>query len=266
MITLSLPTLGIDAVELTVRDRGQGRPFLLLHGGAGPDSVAAFGEQLAAAEGRVLTPTHPGFAGTPRPDRLDSIGALAALYAALLDRLDLRDVTVVGTSIGGWIAAELAILASPRVGRVALVDAVGIDVDGHPVADVFAISPDELAARAYHDPARFRIDPAQLGDAQRAAIAANRRTLAVYGGQPPAPSMIDPTLRARLAAVAVPTLVVWGEADRIVDPVYGRALADAIPGARFELLPATGHVPTIESPDRLLRAITDFTSTTRRPI
>lgn len=239
---------GVGPVEVTVAERGAGAPVLLLHGGAGPQSVDGFAELLATTRPvRVLTPTHPGFGATPRPDALDGPGGLAALYAGLLDALDLDDVTVVGNSVGGWIAAELALLASPRVSRVVLVDAVGVEVPGHPVVDFFALGMDEVARHSFHDPDRFRIDVDALPPAAREVMAGNRAALAVYGGQ----AMTDPGLRDRLADVEVPTLVVWGEADRIADPDYGRALADAIPGARFELLRGTGHVPQVETPELL---------------
>jgi pimeloyl-ACP methyl ester carboxylesterase len=159
-------------------------------------------------------------------------------------------VAVVGNSTGGWTAAEPALLGSPRVTGLALVDAVGIDVPGHPVADFFALSFPELAELSYADPDRFRIDPSVLPPAAQAAMAGNRATLAVYA----ADGMTDPSLRARLAGIAVPTVVVWGDADRIVDAEVGRAYADAVPGARFELLPATGHLPQLESPEALLAA------------
>ena len=249
-VPLEVPDLG--TVELTVDDSGTGRPVLLLHGGAGPQSVAGFADLLAPRLGvRVLVPTHPGFAGTPRPAALTTIGRLAGVYAALLDELDLTDVLVVGNSIGGWTAAELALLRSPRVRDLVLVDAVGIDVPGHPVADFFALSFPEIAQLSYADPDRFRIDPSALPPAAQAAMAGNRATLAVYAGA----GMTDPSLRARLTAIDVPTVVVWGEADRIVDVEVGRAFAAGIPGARFELLEQAGHLPQLESPDRLLTVL-----------
>ena len=117
---------GIGLVPVTVTERGDGRPILLLHGGAGPQSVEGFAGLLAAGEpARVLVPTHPGFGGTPRPAGLDSIRSLARVYTGLLDELGLDGVTVVGNSIGGWIAAEIALAASPRVSGVVLVDAAG---------------------------------------------------------------------------------------------------------------------------------------------
>jgi pimeloyl-ACP methyl ester carboxylesterase len=254
--THTVTVAGVGAVEVTVSERGAGHTFLLLHGGAGPISVARFADLLGATHAaRVITPTHPGFGGTARPDALRTVADLAALYVALLDQLDVHDVTVVGNSIGGWIAAEIALRRSPRVTRVVLVDATGIVVEGHPVADPFSMSLDELMTRSYYNPDAFRIDPSKLPEAQRTAMAANRAALAVYGGNP---SVGDPTLRGRLAQVAVPTLVLWGEADRIGDPTYGRAYAAAIPHARFQLLAGAGHVPQIESPEQVRVAIWDF--------
>jgi pimeloyl-ACP methyl ester carboxylesterase len=260
---LDLTLAGAGPVGLTVDDRGEGRPFLLLHGGGGPQTVAGFAELLATkGPARVITPTHPGFGGTPRPDGLAGMPGLAALYRELLDRLGLDGVTVIGNSIGGWIAAELALLASPRICGTVLVDAVGIEVDGHPVTDISPLSLDELARLSYHDPAAFRIDPAAMTEAQRAGMAANRATLQVYAGT----RMGDPALRGRLAAVASPVLVIWGDADRIADPDYGRAYAAAIPGARFELLTETGHLPQLETPEKLLRAVWGLRRSTRRPL
>lgn len=256
MTRITIDVSDVASVELSYTDQGAGHPVLLLHGGGGPFTVAAFGERLAAEKGaRVITPTHPGFGGTSRPESLTRIRQLAALYIRMLDALELSDVTVVGNSIGGWIAAEMGQLGSPRIGSIVLVDAVGIEVEGHPVADFFALSFPEIAERSYFDPQRFRIDPAAMSVEQRAVLAENRATLAVYAGES---SMADPTLRGRLASVAVATLVIWGESDRIVDADYGRAYASAIPGAEYVLMAETGHMPQLESPDRLIEHVWDF--------
>jgi pimeloyl-ACP methyl ester carboxylesterase len=244
---------GVGPVELTVEERGKGRPSLVLHGGAGPQSVSEFAQLLAEkGDNRVVTPTHPGFGGTPRPKALDSAAKLATLYQDLLDDLGLEDVTVIGNSVGGWIAAEMAVLGSPRIGRVVLLDAVGIEIEGHSVTDVSALSLPEIQALSFHDPAPFRIDPATVPDAQKAIVAANAATLAVYAGSQ---AMADPTLLGRLSGVSIPTLVLWGASDRIVEPAYGQAYAAAIPGARFEVLPGTGHLPQMETPELVIQAI-----------
>jgi pimeloyl-ACP methyl ester carboxylesterase len=256
--TYTMAPAGTGPVEVTVADYGSGQPFLLLHGGSGPQSVAGFAELLAAThDARVLVPVHPGFGGTPRPETLDSIYDLAALYGALLDQLGLENVTVIGNSIGGWITAEIALLQSPRVSGIVLVDAVGIDVPGHPVADFFSLTMDQVFALSFHNPEPFRIDPATLPPAARPMAAGNRAALAAYAGT----SMTDPTLAERLATLEIPTLVLWGDSDRIVDADYGRAYAAAIPMARFQLLPDTGHSPQLETPSQVLRAIWDSAST-----
>jgi pimeloyl-ACP methyl ester carboxylesterase len=253
--TQSVSAAITGTVEVTLSERGVGRSFLVLHGGGGLQTVSAFADLLAGTRAaRVITPTHPGFAGTPRPGSLATIRDLALLYVALLEELDLSDVTVVGNSIGGWVAAEIALAGSDRVSGVVLVDAAGIEVPGHPVTDFFSLTMDQLAQRAYYNPDKFRIDPTTLPPAAQAAMAANRAALAAYAGT----AMSDPSLLARLGDVAIPVLVVWGEADQMVDQEYGRAYAAAIPGAQFVLLKGTGHLPQMETPDQLLPVVWDF--------
>jgi pimeloyl-ACP methyl ester carboxylesterase len=237
-------------VELTVQDRDRTRPFLLLHGGGGVATMAGFADLLAErTHTRVLLPTHPGFGGTPRDEGLTSVGALARVYVTLLERLDLTDVTVVGNSFGGWLAAEIALCHSPRVSGAVIVDAIGIEVDGHPVTDVSGLSPAQLRAHSFHDPSRA---PVPAGGAP--GPSPDVRALIGYTG----PAMSDPTLAGRLRDVDIPVHVVWGESDGIVDPEYGRAYAAAIPLSTFTLLPRTGHLPQVETPEELLGALLDL--------
>ena len=234
--TKTVNVAGIGPVELTVEERGEGQPFLLLHGGAGPQSVAAFAQLLAEKDrDRVLTPVHPGFGGTPRPQGLNSVAGLAVLYSGLLDELGLDDVTVIGNSVGGWIAAELALLGTPRVSGIVLLDAVGIEVESHPVADVSGLPLPEIQALSFHDPSPFRVDPPPFPMPKGRSWP----PIALPSSSMPArPAMADSTLLDRLSGIAIPTLVLWGESDRIVEPAYGEAYATA-KGA-FEVLPLPG--------------------------
>ena len=246
---------GGGSVDVKFLDQGTGRTFLLLHGGGGPQTVAPFAERLASVRpARVITPTHPGFAGTPRPDVLTTVRGLAELYTRLLDELDLSRVTVIGNSIGGWIAAEMALVQPSRAAAFVIVDGVGIEVPGHPIADFFSLTPRQVAELSYHDPDRYGFDPSKLSPEALQVMAGNRATLALYAGT----AMSDPTLAARLARVNKPVLVIWGDSDRIADVGYGKALATAITGAEFQVLADTGHLPQIESPDQLVEAIWNF--------
>ena len=244
-----------ELVEVRFLDQGVGRPIFLLHGGGGPLTVTSFADRLAAVRpARVITPTHPGFAGTARPDWLTTVRRLAELYVRLLEELDLSRAIVVGNSIGGWIAAEMAVIEPSRAAAFVIVDGVGIEVPGHPIADFFALTPRQVAELSYHDPDRYGIDPSKLAPEALQAMAGNRATLAVYAGT----AMFDPTLSERLAVVKKPALVLWGDSDRIADVDYGKALARAIPGAAFQMLADTGHLPQIESPETLVDAIWSF--------
>jgi pimeloyl-ACP methyl ester carboxylesterase len=249
--TLSMP---YGDVPVTVNESGSGAPVLLLHGGAGPDSFAGFGDALAARAGvRVLTPFHPGFGGTPRPEGLDSVRELAAVYARLLAELDLTGVTVAGNSIGGWIAAELALAAPDRVARLLVIDGAGLVSADHPATDFSSLTLDQVTDLSWANPEGHRIDLSALTDAQRAIFGGNRAALAAYGG----PTLSDPTLAGRLSGITADTLVVWGEADRMVTPGYGKEFAAAIPGASFRLLPNAGHLPQLETPEAVLALFTD---------
>jgi pimeloyl-ACP methyl ester carboxylesterase len=196
---------------------------------------------------------HPGFGGTPRPAGLDSARQLGELYRSLLGQLGLTGVAVLGSSIGGWIAAELALAAPDRVTRLVLLDAAGLASADHPGADYFSMTLDQVFDVSFAHPDRFRIDPAQLTSEQQAIAAGNRAALEVYGGR----SMADPGLAARLAGLTTPTLVVWGEADRMFTPAYGQEYAAAIPGATFRLVPDAGHLPQLEAPEAVLALLAE---------
>lgn len=245
-----------DGLTIRFDERGNGgRPMLILHGGGGPQTVAGLAAALSN-HAHVLTPTHPGFAGEPRPAWLDSIDDLAFAYLDLLQQLNLHDVLVIGSSMGGWIAVSMALHDTAHVlGGLVLVNAVGIQVEGHPITDVSSLTPDELSALSFHNPAPFRVDPTTVSPEQAEARAANFRTLYLYDqGQ----GMGNHKLRRLLKRVNIPALVVWGESDGVVDTDYGRAYAQALPHARFELIPEAGHLPQIEQPARLLKLIEEF--------
>jgi pimeloyl-ACP methyl ester carboxylesterase len=241
----------IGQVEVTIQDRDRTRPFLLLHGGGGVLTMAGFADLLAErTHSRVLLPTHPGFGGTPRAEGLTGVTELARAYVAMLEQFDLTDVTVIGNSFGGWLAAEIALQESPRVSGAVIIDGVGIEVDGHPMTDISRLAPAEIPAYSFHDPSKAPIPQSAGGTGPSPDL----RAMIGYAG----PAMSDPTLLRRLGGLDLPVHVVWGESDRIVDPGYGKAYAAAIPMATFTVLPRTGHLPQLETPEELLGALFDL--------
>lgn len=234
---------------------GVGRPALVLHGGGGPFTVAAISAHLAKSM-QVFTPTHPGWNGTMRPERFNKVADLADAYLTFLQQSGLRDVLIIGSSVGGWIAAEMASRDhAGLVGAVVLINSVGIEVPGQPMPNFFGLTPRQIAEHSFFDPDRFYVDPSTFPPERVAQQKANIVTMRVFAG---APYMHDPSLQDRLAVVKVPTLLIWGEADRIVTPAYGRAFAAAFTAAAFALVPRAGHLPQMERPDETFALIDRF--------
>lgn len=175
----------------------------------------------------------------------------------LLRHLRMEEVTVVGSSIGGWIASEMAQLPDNRIAGLVLIDAVGIAVEGEEVADVFTLSLLEMMDRVFHAPDRIRSAAPVPSEVQRAKDAANLETLAIYDGDN---DMQNPLLRNRLSGITCPALVLWGESDRVVSVNYGQAYAAAITDAEFRVIAEAGHLPQIEQPGATTSLIRKFLS------
>lgn len=242
-------------LPLALKTAGEGRMVLVLHGGGGSATVDGMSNHLAQGA-RVVTPTHPGWNGTPRPDWFNGVDDLALAYLNYLEDNKLRDVIVVGSSLGGWIGAEMACRdRSGNIAKLVLIDAGGVKIEGETIRDVFSLSPRSLTEHSFYDADRFYQDPATLPAEQLALRRANMETLRVIAGDP---YMHDPKLLRRLARVQTPTLVIWGEHDRITTPRYGNAYAKAFANARFETVAKAGHLPHIEQSEITLSLIDSF--------
>jgi pimeloyl-ACP methyl ester carboxylesterase len=249
--------IAVGEVSLEVLMAGEGPPLLFLHGGDYFLQNRQFIEELAR-HWRVIVPRHPGFGGSERPDRFRTVHDLAYLYLDLLDRRDLRNVMLVGSSFGGWIALEMCVRCIGRIGRLALIDTLGVKFGGREerdIADIYALPAEEVLRRTFFDPGRIVPDYTQLADDEAMAIARDRAATALYGWKP---YMHDPGLRQWLHRVRVPTLVVWGENDGIVAPDYGDKLRRSLPDAQIELIREAGHYPQIECPGEVAEALGRF--------
>ncbi|ACU75086.1 alpha/beta hydrolase fold protein [Catenulispora acidiphila DSM 44928] len=259
--TVTIPTgMGITFSEFGTNS--DGTAVLLLRGGAGPRTMLGLAGALAE-HAYGIVPTHPGFDGTPRPDRFDTVADLADAYLDLLDELDLTGVMVIGSSLGGWIGAEMALRDNRgRLGALVLVNAVGIKAAGdEQVVDVRTMAPPQLSQLSFAN-AEFRPDFASFTDEQKAVAAANQQTMAVYTGQE---YMHDSKLRRRLHRITIPALVIWGEQDGIAPLGYGRDFAAALGNGHFAPIADAGHFPQIEQIGATLGALGEFVDTVVKP-
>jgi pimeloyl-ACP methyl ester carboxylesterase len=247
-------TITSGGVAIDIERRGRGPALVMLPGEEDLESGAEFlGELAQRFEVIILRP--PGFGASERPDWVTCMDDVAYLYLDILDQLDLHDVTLLGCSLGGWIAAELATKDDARLARLILVDPYGIKVGGptdRDIADLFLLDPDEVERLRWYDLQRGKRDYLAMPEDELTIIARNRESFARLCWEP---FMHNPKLAHRLHRIAVPTLVVWGAHDGIVSPAYGRAYAGLIPGAQFVEIPAAGHYPQIEQPAAFLSAI-----------
>lgn len=257
MSTDLLSSIKINSIRIDTVERGTGAPLLFLHPHIGLDPTAPVLDRLAA-RARLIAPAHPGFGNSELPPSFDSVDDLAYFYLDLLDELDLKDVTLVGVSLGGWIAAEMAVKSTARIARLVLANTVGIKVgsrETRDIADLFALTEKEFNERAYANPELGARDYKAMTEADLRVIARNREATALYGWSP---YMHDPKLKGRLHRIKIPTLLLWGDRDRILSEPYGRAYAAAIPGARFEAMAKAGHFPHLDQPDEFANRVHAF--------
>ena len=258
MNTIADPSkLVVDGIGIDMIERGSGRPLLFLHPEIGIERTAPVLDHLARGA-RVLAPSHPGFGRSELPGWMNSVDDLAYFYLDFLETLDLRDVVVVGVSLGGWIAAAIAVKSTERLSRLVLGNPIGIKVadrETRDIVDIFAITEPEYNALAYCDPKIAERDYAAMPDADVIVAARNREATARLAWSP---YMHDPKLKHRLHRIRIPTLFLWGGNDRILSEPYGRAFCAAIPGARFELIERAGHFPHLEQGQEFARRVLEF--------
>src|SRR3954447_1058331 len=253
----SAAAITVNGTKVEAIEKGRGRPLLFLHPGIGLDHIAPVIDKLAE-HARVIAPSHPGFGNSEQPKAFTTIDDLAYFYLDLLDELDLKDTILVGVSLGAWIAAEIAIKSTARLSHLILANAVGIKVgarDTRDIVDIFAITEPELNKLAYFDPKLAERDYKAMAEDDVRIVARNREASARYGWSP---YMHDPKLKGRLHRIRIPTLFLWGTADRVLSESYGRAYCAAIPGARFEPIERAGHFPHIEQADEFARRTLAF--------
>ena len=251
-----------EPTRITVRDTavdlmrdGHGPPLLFLHGAGAGGRWLTFQERLAERF-TVLAPSHPGHGASPAAEWIEHISDLAFHYLDLLDTLGLERVHVVGASFGGWIAAEMATMASPRLSSMTLIDPVGIKVEGWIYPFLFGMELPQLVATVFHNPmGALALAPADMSIDTLAVLYRQNTALARVAWNP---YLYNPLLRRRLARITTPTLLCWGAHDRLAPLVCAEAWCREIPGAVLRVFEESGHVPHLEEPEAVAAAVIEF--------
>jgi len=230
---------------------GAGAPLVYLHGGGAAGRWRRF-HALLAERFEVYAPDHPGFGASDERADVADVAGLARHYVELLDRLGLERVLLVGASFGGRVACEAALLAPERFSRLVLLAPVGLDMPEHPVTPLFPRPREEARAMLFHDPELARRFSA--GTALGCVLGTERDHAALgrFMAQPPG------DLGPRLAEIAAPTLLIWGESDQVVPAAHGERFAELMPNARLETIADCGHGSPFEAPEAVTRAILNF--------
>jgi pimeloyl-ACP methyl ester carboxylesterase len=250
--------IAVGATKVHVLIGGQGDPLLVLHGAGGNRGWRRW---MAAVSQRytIYAPTHPGFGRSDAADWMESIDDLARFYLWFLDVMGLSRVHLLGHSIGGWTAAELATMCPGALDRLVLVSPTGLKPEAGEVRDIFFHSPEELLGYTVHDPAGVpewtELFGAKPGPAEVEIALRNREMAARLTWKP---YMFNPRLPQFLPRVANPTLIVWGREDRIVPVICGEQYRRLLPAATLRVLERCGHQPPIEQPDVFASLVLDF--------
>jgi pimeloyl-ACP methyl ester carboxylesterase len=234
---------------------GQGEPLLFLHAAGGAGSWLEFHQRLASGFD-VIAPDHPGFGKSDDFDEVEAMDDLVYHYLDVMDRLGLDRPHVVGASFGGWLAAELAVAAPHRVGSLVLLAPAGLRLPEHPIADLFLMTPEELVAALFHDPAAGAAMLPAEPDVD--FILAQYRDMSALARFSWTPFLCNPKLERRLRRITAPALVACPSDDRLVPVEHGRRYAERIPGARYAEVAGCGHAMYFERPAEFADVVTAF--------
>jgi pimeloyl-ACP methyl ester carboxylesterase len=243
-----------------------GHPVRVLEAGTGPDLLwlhDTFGNRWSPGQDELakhvhlLAPTLPGFEDAAALEQVDGPEDVVFWLDDLLAALPLTRPIALGCGLGGWMLAEYAVRYPERLGGMILVNPYGLELPGALAGDEFALTPGQLRPLVFPDPESDLAlawlpdtePPERLERTLRARVAAAR-----LAWQFP----YNPKLLGRLPRARVPTLVVWGDGDRLLPRQHAEAYVQHLPDARLAVIPAAGHYPYLTTPGELTREVAAF--------
>jgi pimeloyl-ACP methyl ester carboxylesterase len=244
--------------SVQVQRGGSGEPLVYLHGSNGPLTADRGGAFLEALSKRytVIQPTHPGWGESTGLEQIDDVIDMALFYHDLFDALGLTSVNLIGHSLGGMFAAEIAALNGSYVRKLVLAAPVGLWMDDCIPMDMFSAPQEEVMRAAFVNPPALPVIDPEDRVAQAKAMLENEkaRSSAAKFLWP----IWDKGLKKRIHRIKAPTLLIWGEHDGLVPPAYGPEFQRLIPGSKLVTLAGSAHVPMSEQPEEFLAAVSDF--------
>ena len=242
-------------IDLKYQTAGNGPILLLLHGANGSMSLMPIAEELSEKY-QVILPDHPGFGDTDQADWVDSISDLAYFYLDIIETMNLGETHLVGHSMGGWIAAEMAMRDGHNIKSLTLVSSAGIAVEGTPMGDLFSWSPQEAASQVF---ARKEFVDQMLAykpSEDEIEMMQKNRQMAMLLCQDA--NFQNPDIRKWAHRLTMPTLILWGDSDGIFPEPFAHAYHDLIPNSDLEIYKDCGHVPMAEAREEFLEHLINF--------
>jgi pimeloyl-ACP methyl ester carboxylesterase len=252
-----MAVVDLAGISLDLWQGGDGPPLLFLHGAGGFRADHAFLGELGKQR-RITAPSHPGFGVSSLPDWIDRPEDIAHIYLDILNRISSEPIDLIACSLGGWIGAELTSMVPDRFRKLIFVGPIGVKLgsrDTLDIPDIFALPAAAVENLLYHEPERFRPNPAKMSDEELTVMLRNRETSALLMWEP---YMHNPRLRHRLHRVTNPALFLRGEHDGLISAEYMSGYASLLPNARTLTLPNAGHVPHVEQPEAFVNAVLAF--------
>lgn len=261
MVTTELVQTHVGKVQ--VRRGGSGDPVVYLHSATGEGEGLAFLDELAGAGFEAVAPMFPGYGESEGIEQIDDMEDAVFHLLDLFDQLGLTSPAVVGLSLGGWMAAEVATRYPERVSRLVLVNPAGLYIRGAEIKDIFGRKPDEMAADLFADQSQpmaqmmHAMADVNLEDLSFEMVKPYYQTMAATARLAWDPYLHDPKLRKRLHRVTAPTLVVRGKQDTLIPAAHAETYAAEVPGARLVEVEGAAHLLAIEKAAELAALVRD---------
>ena len=253
----SRTSVNVNGTAVEMYSGGNGSPLVFFHGAGGSSGWQAYHEDLAS-QYTVYVPSQPGFNGTEGPAWVKTIKDVALFNHMFIDALGLQDIVLMGSSMGGWVSAEMAAMDDHNLDALILVDAAGIKPVQGEIAEIFMVSAATRLEQRFHDPSQVEnyenyareMTPEDQLVAHSNAITASQLCWRPY--------LNDPSLPHTLARVDTPTLIVWGREDAIIPVECGHLFQQAINGSQLSIIDNCGHSPAIEKRSEFVSVVANF--------